>query len=207
MKLFDRVFPRRLIKKTVPVEVSSLVDSVELESQLKQRLLDPYDLNIRQSTIAGAGNGLFVNGHIQKDSLITLYPGTVYDAFEPALFVSLNNHYILRCYDGLLLDAKPYGLSKLVYKSLFRRVDFYERHYYDIQWLSNKNPVGLGHLINHHTENNCRYQELNIRSPIVLPNVYYATDWTIDLRRTVGIVATRDIENEELFTSYHELVS
>lgn len=38
-----------------------------------------------------------------------LYPGTVYQPFEPLLFVSIANSYILKCFDGIFVDGKKTG--------------------------------------------------------------------------------------------------
>lgn len=40
---------------------------------------------------------------------------------EPILFVSIANQYILKCVDGIYVDGKSKGLSKRVYKSIYKR--------------------------------------------------------------------------------------
>ena len=54
---------------------------------------------------------------IPKDTLVALYPGTIYNPWEPIFFQSLKNDLILECVDKRYFDAKAFGLSKTVYKS------------------------------------------------------------------------------------------
>ena len=45
-----------------------------------------------------------------------LNTGTVYLPFDPILLQSINNEFILRCIDGIHIDGKHRGLSKIIYK-------------------------------------------------------------------------------------------
>ena len=56
------------------------------------------------------------DGVVQPDTLVALYPGTVYDAGEPVLLQSLGNPYIIQCVDGCYIDGKSRGISRLIYK-------------------------------------------------------------------------------------------
>ena len=56
------------------------------------------------------------DGVVQPDTLVALYPGTVYDAGEPVLLQSLGNPYIIQCVDGRYIDGKSRGISRLIYK-------------------------------------------------------------------------------------------
>lgn len=68
------------------------------------------------------GLGVYLHGSTQKKgSIVCFYPGTLYMPSEPILFVSIANQYILKCVDGIYVDGKPKGLSKRVYRSLYRR--------------------------------------------------------------------------------------
>ena len=42
--------------------------------------------------------------------------GTVYQPYEPILFQSLANPFIFRCVDGVLIDGKDTGLSRMIYR-------------------------------------------------------------------------------------------
>ncbi|KAI8926560.1 hypothetical protein BC831DRAFT_456152 [Entophlyctis helioformis] len=118
-----------------------------------------FKLDIRPSQIPHAGNGVYLCGHRPvPGSIVAMYPGTVYNPGEPTLLVSLANHYLLRCFDGLLVDGKARGLSGSVYRSL------HSRHHPDPRvpsvgdrsWMdyarhgdsSLRNPLAIGQIIN-----------------------------------------------------------
>ena len=42
--------------------------------------------------------------------------GTVYNSYEPIFFQSLANPFIFRCIDGVLIDGKDTGLSRMIYR-------------------------------------------------------------------------------------------
>ena len=60
-------------------------------------------------------------GQVTAGSLVSLYPGTVYQPQDPVLLQSVANQFILRCYDGVLLDGKSRGMSRLIYNSCVGR--------------------------------------------------------------------------------------
>ena len=75
-----------------------------------------FQLEIRPSQIAG--NGVFLaKGSIPQNTLVALYPGTVYKPWEPVFFQSIRNHVMLECIDRHYIDAKAHGLSRSIYKS------------------------------------------------------------------------------------------
>ena len=81
-----------------------------------------FELKLAPSTISGAGRGVFVkSGKIQKGQIACLYPGLVYQPWDKILLASIKNAYIFRCSDGVMLDGKPKGLSKYLYKSIHGR--------------------------------------------------------------------------------------
>ena len=45
-----------------------------------------------------------------------LITGTVYLPFGSILLQSINNEFILHCIDGVYIDGKRWGLSKIIYK-------------------------------------------------------------------------------------------
>lgn len=42
--------------------------------------------------------------------------GVVYQPWEPVFLVSLGNSFLFRCADGVHIDGKDTGLSKMMYK-------------------------------------------------------------------------------------------
>ena len=181
------------------VQLSLLLSEPEL---LRNREFYPFT---RQSLIPGAGLGLFINGKVSEGDSICIYPGTVYQPFEPIWLASINNHYILSCFDGVLIDAKPAQLSRIIYKSVRNRVRFG-----DLNWLSQEVPFALGHYANNGGVDtaNARYQELILPPASPTCNLHVDTehDPNYDEIRTVVLVATRDLHNEEVLVSYHEMI-
>lgn len=45
-----------------------------------------------------------------------LFIGVVYQPWEPVFLVSLANPFLFRCADGVHIDGKDTGLSKMMYK-------------------------------------------------------------------------------------------
>lgn len=165
-----------------------------------------------------------------------LYPGLVYERGEPMFFSSISNHFVLRCFDGMIIDGKPVGLSKTLFNSTFKRINdpSYPFEFGDREWLtigkqgqdpvlmsSNlrlRNFLNVGQIINNAPSPklaNVRYQELNIPSDFplhlrhLLPNLHNHRQWAPwdHFTRVVLIVSTRPVKDEELFSTYNEIVS
>ncbi|KNC96033.1 uncharacterized protein SPPG_08628 [Spizellomyces punctatus DAOM BR117] len=188
-------------------------------------LLDRVGFYVEQVTscIPNAGLGVRLHGKAPKGAIVAVYPGTVYAPGDPAFFQSLGNSYILRCYDGLLVDGKRNGLSGRIFRSLYRRhhPDPHLDLIADQTWMEGgnvANPYAIGQIINNATSQhpaNVHYQELNIppNFPLHLrkyiSNIHYAAawrPWDDDVTRVVLLIANRDIEDDELFSTYHETV-
>jgi len=48
--------------------------------------------------------------------ILLVHAGTVYMLFEPLLVQSISNPFMFRCVDGIHIDGKDRGLSKMIYK-------------------------------------------------------------------------------------------
>jgi hypothetical protein len=137
--------------------------------------------------------GVFLDsGQIEHaGQLVAIYPGTIYRRHvDPLLLPSIRNTFLLARKDNLIIDGRDRGLSRSIYHSCYARYPLY-----DITWLSkdiylHKNPLTLGHYINHFPSNG-------------LPNVtYYEFDFDFneneyDLYRFVPNVRYADIEDEK----------
>jgi hypothetical protein len=91
----------------------------------------------------------------------------------------------------------------------------------DVAWLAHSqslNPLNLGQKINNGNakfEPNVEYQELDLppgfdsRLRKWIPNVHHSQDWNPDQDKTrvVLLLTTKDVQNQELFSTYHETVS
>ncbi|XP_008567465.1 PREDICTED: SET domain-containing protein 9 [Galeopterus variegatus] len=171
------------------------------------------------SSLISAGKGVFVTkGLVPKGAVVSMYPGTVYQKYEPIFFQSIGNAFIFRCLDGVLIDGNDKGISKAVYKSCNGRDRLGPLKMSDSTWLTSEinNPLAVGQYVNNCSNDraaNVCYQEFDVPAvfPIelkqYLPNITYSYDKQSPLRCVV-LVALRDIkQGEELFSNYYTIVS
>ncbi|KAG9488461.1 hypothetical protein GDO78_007977 [Eleutherodactylus coqui] len=177
-----------------------------------------FSIDRQPSSLNAAGTGVFVSrGFVPKGALVSMYPGAVYQNYEPIFFQSIGNPFIFRCLDGILIDGNDKGISKSVYRSCSRRDQLGPLKMCDCTWLTSipHNPLGVGQYVNNCSNEraaNVCYQEFDVPDsfPVELrqyiPNVRYAHDVEGPLRCVV-LVALRDIHcGEELFSNYFTLV-
>ncbi|XP_076462208.1 SET domain-containing protein 9-like [Babylonia areolata] len=183
-----------------------------------------FTVQRRVSSIAGGGRGVAVtDGRIPKGVMTSLYPGLIYENYEPILFQSLGNPFIFRCIDSLLVDGNDKCISKFLYRSCYGRDRVGPYPLCDESWLTDQplNPLAVGQYVNNHNKENpanVAYQEFDVPADFplhlrqYLPNTFYSS--SLDrlspherLTRLVVLVSTRDIEcGEELFSSYFTVV-
>lgn len=182
-----------------------------------------FQLERKSSRILRAGNGIFLKrGGIKPGQLVSLYPGTIYMPGDATLIQSFNNRYLLRCNDGQFCDAKPFGLSASIYRSLDKEQNYPGVHpTCDATWLGAfpKNPLAVGHIINNGSRKyppNVAYQELDI--PTDFPDILmqYIPNATKNLfdqdgkrypLRSVALFCTRPaVAGDELYSTYNEMV-
>ncbi|XP_033738416.1 SET domain-containing protein 9-like isoform X2 [Pecten maximus] len=178
----------------------------------------------KPSLIPGCGTGVFVTkGEIPKQTVVSMYPGTIYRAGEPILFQSLANPFIFRCIDAVLIDGNDKNISKYIYKSCGQR----DRHgpylTCDLTWVTRNpvNPLAVGQYVNNQSKQfpaNVAYQEFDIPEKFpfhlqkYIPNINYSSSIQDCLEehrltRVVVLVSLRKIEEgEELFSSYFTVV-
>lgn len=129
---------------------------------------------------------------IPPGTIVGMYPGLLYRPGEAILFNSIQNRYILKCNDGIFVDAKSRGLSGYLYRSVNARDNYPGiTPTADTTWMfpwatsiatstdSNttttqisteqvlRNPLAVGQIVNNGTRqftSNVRYQELDFRS-------------------------------------------
>lgn len=75
----------------------------------------------------------------------------IYNSFDPVFFQSISNRYMFRLSDGRILDGKPSGLSKMIYRSIMMR-DYFGFPACDQSWLESGNSFFVGHLVNNTTD-------------------------------------------------------
>uniref|UniRef100_A0A8C8VDM3 SET domain containing 9 n=1 Tax=Pelusios castaneus TaxID=367368 RepID=A0A8C8VDM3_9SAUR len=178
-----------------------------------------FSITRAQSSLISAGTGVFVTkGFVPKGAVVSMYPGTVYQKFEPIFFQSIGNPFIFRCIDGILIDGNDKGISKAVYRSCSKRDQLGPFQMSDTTWLTRavQNPLSVGQYVNNCSHNktaNVCYQEFDVPEcfPIelkqYLPNITYSHDVPAPLRCVV-LVSLREIEQgEELFSNYYTIVN
>lgn len=170
------------------------------------------------SSLESAGKGVFVTaGRAPKGAVVSMYPGTVYQKYEPIFFQSIGNPFIFRCLDGVLIDGNDKGISKVVYRSCTGRDRLGPLRMSDSTWLTSEiqNPLAVGQYVNNCSNDrpaNVCYQEFDVPEgfPVelkqYLPNTAYSCAQQRPLRCVV-LIALRDIrQGEELFSNYYTIV-
>lgn len=172
----------------------------------------------RPSSLPSAGTGVFVcEGFVPQATTVAMYPGTVYQPYQPILLQSIRNPFVFRCIDGVLVDGNDRGLSRVVFRSCSGRDRLGPFSMSDTSWLTDRpsNPLAVGQYVNNcsnHKSANVCYQEYDLpeQFPIelhqFLPNVNYSQEAGRPLRCVV-LVSLRDITaGEELFSNYYTIV-
>uniref|UniRef100_A0A8C6WIY8 SET domain containing 9 n=1 Tax=Neogobius melanostomus TaxID=47308 RepID=A0A8C6WIY8_9GOBI len=173
----------------------------------------------KPSTLPFAGTGVFVSkGVVPKGATVAMYPGTVYQAYEPILLQSISNPFVFRCIDGVLVDGNDKGISKMVFRSCSGRDRLGPLLTSDTSWLTTNplNPLAVGQYVNNCSNDksaNVCYQEYDVPSTFplelrqYLPNVNYSLDTFQRPLRCVILVSLREIAaGEELFSNYYTII-
>lgn len=253
----------RTYPDTTAVAATRPMKSVELSNALKERI--GYTLELRTSKIGHeeAGQGLHLSGKAGIGDVVSFYPGVIYSPFNYCSIpgyprVDAGNPYLISRYDGIVIDAQPWGTgdeARQFWDGCFdrRTVKFSENNQgtkVDILWrvlskpqenrslihsavVERRNPLALGHFANHPekgTQPNvmvCPYNfylsETRMRPYI--PNLVFGGDEEVTMKRygslwikstsandedsvvppairTLVLVATRPICDEEIFLNY-----
>ncbi|KAL3869853.1 hypothetical protein ACJMK2_042481 [Sinanodonta woodiana] len=120
------------------------------------------------SVLRDGGFGVIVTkGIVPNGSIVSMYPGTIYQPYEPTFFQSLGNQFIFRCIDGLLIDGNDRRLSRFVYNSCAQRDRMGPYMTCDISWLTPHpvNPLAVGQYVNNQSKKfaaNVVYQEYDV---------------------------------------------
>jgi len=163
-----------------------------------------------KSTVTGAGRGVFLDGTAMAGSLLAFFPGQIWPkeylsnaAFSTSIFKDDNNFQLTIRYDDILIDSRKAAYTVLN----------------DVK----SNPWAVGHIVNHPPRNvvpNCRTVMVNFTEKMKLeasglgryvPNTYArepmlsgpkALDRDLITMHGFGLMAARDLSNEELFYDY-----
>lgn len=100
----------------------TLYDELHHKNQDILRQVGGFSLVRAPSTVPDAGLGVFIgSGQVVAGSVVCLYPGTVYQPYQPILLQSLTNQFIFRCVDGVHVDGSHSWLSRAVFRSCVGR--------------------------------------------------------------------------------------
>lgn len=177
-----------------------------------------FCIDRKPSTLPSAGTGVFVTrGFVPKGAAVAMYPGTIYQPYEPILLQSIRNPFIFRCIDGILIDGNDKGISKMIFRSCSGRDRIGPFVTSDTTWLTDspRNPLAVGQYVNNCSNErpaNVCYQEYNIPDgfPIelrqYLPNINFSQDIKGPLRCVVLISLREVTAGEELFSNYYTIV-
>ncbi|XP_060091951.1 SET domain-containing protein 9 [Heteronotia binoei] len=224
LSLLPEVQSKYLEVPVAQTETSTAIDDSQ-QSQITFHAEDilfntlGFSIARRRSSLVSAGKGVFVTrGFVPKRTVVAMYPGTMYENYEPIFFQSVGNPFIFRCIDGVLIDGNDKGISKAVYRSCSKRDQLGPLKMNDASWIvgAAQNPLAVGQYVNNCSADkaaNVCYQEFDIPEcfPIefkqYLPNVSYSHEVQRPLR-VVVLVALRDIgPGEELFSNYYTIIS
>ncbi|CAJ0945015.1 unnamed protein product [Ranitomeya imitator] len=160
-----------------------------------------FYIDRQPSTMEAAGTGVFVSkGFVPKGAVVSMYPGAVYQSFEPIFFQSIGNPFIFRCLDGILIDGSDKGISKSVYRSCSRRDQLGPLKMCDITWLTSAplNPLAVGQYVNNCSNGNI--PRCHLRPPAHITHFRYMCSC-----HTGGVIASRLLPAERAANvSYQE---
>jgi hypothetical protein len=175
-----------------------------------------YSVVALQSSIAGAGRGVFVDGYAKAGSILAFQPGEVWSK-EHLVNLPVETERQLEKNDQYQMSLRPDDFMIDSRKSP-----------YTVLTGNNTNMMALGHVINHPTPTkppNCRCIMINFTQGMDLgsslkqyiPNTYarpraltiVGSLWDRDAVDMHGmcLIATRDICNEEIFYDYRLMTS
>ncbi len=164
--------------------------------------------------------GIFLDyGQIDHaGQLVAIYPGTIYRRhFDPLLLPSIRNTFLLARKDDLIIDGRDRGLSRSIYLSCHARYPLYDRTWLSKDIYQHKNPLTLGHYINHFPLNslpNVTYYEFDFHFDQnendfyrLVPHVRYADDVEEKGMPSAVLISLRPIkQGEELFSCYLNVI-
>ncbi|XP_061362691.1 uncharacterized protein LOC133306392 isoform X3 [Gastrolobium bilobum] len=164
------------------------------QDEVSQKLKDQlgYTLNVKPSQIShkDAGQGLFLDGVADVGAVLAFYPGVVY---SPAYYhyipgyLDEKNPYLITRYDGTVIDAQPWGCGS------------------DEQELWNGRKMVENKPDMEGAEKGSDSQKVNMKrfgSFWFQSGVSRKSESHVPTLRTVVLVATRALQDEELLLNY-----
>ncbi|XP_057838656.2 uncharacterized protein LOC131048634 isoform X1 [Cryptomeria japonica] len=245
------------------VAATRSMKNVELSSALKERI--GYTLELKPSQVCHekGGQGLYLSGKAGIGAVVSFYPGVIYSPSNYRYIpgyprVDAGNPYLISRYDGIVIDAQPWGTggeTREFWNGIFDRstTEFSrssQRNKADVLWqtlskpkqnmsltkgavVERRNPLALGHFANHPDKGMqpnvmiCPYNFplSDTRMRTYIPNLLFGSEEEVIMERygsfwlkstsaddinvsvppairTLVLVATRPICDEEIFLNY-----
>lgn len=203
--------------ETIDQERNALIrhyQAVNLCRSAKLRGELGYSVVALQSSIPGAGRGVYVDGYARAGSILAFQPGEVWSK-EHLISLPVEEERKLEKNDNYAMSLRPDDFM----------IDS-RKAPYTVLTNNNSNSMAIGHIINHPSPSNppnCRSVMVNFTQTMDLdaslkryiPNTYarprnltfMGSLWEKDVVDMHGIclVATRDVCNEEIFYDYRLL--
>jgi hypothetical protein len=175
------------------VQLFSRLLNCQSKKSARTILQEQMNFSLNKGLSQTHDQGVFLDyGQIDNPGqLVAIYPGTIYRRhFDPLLLPSIRNTFLLARKDDFIIDGRDRGLSRSIYLSCHARYPLYDKTWLLKDIYQHKNPLTLGHYINHFPSNG-------------LPNVtYYEYDFYFnqneyDFYRLVPHVRYSDIDDED----------
>lgn len=202
---------------------SRLLENSSNQKSPRKILQEEFHFSLNKSFSQTHAQGVFLDyGQIKNaGQLVAIYPGTIYRRnFDPLLLPSIRNTFLLARKDDLIIDGRDKGLSRSIYLSCHARNPVYDTTWIFKDISLHKNPLALGHYINHFPSNglpNVTYYEFDFHFNHnqydfyrFVPNVRYADmDENQDEKGmpSAVLISLRPIQQgEELFSCYLNVI-
>jgi hypothetical protein len=228
---------RSVVTDAVQTQLYALLSKLRMASSSEFLESLGFTLEVRQSSAPGAGNGLWLEGSAAIGQVVALYPGVSYPPqFHRNIpgypLVAQSNPFLISRYDGVVIDAKPWGRGFFTLGSP-GHTQAQNAAEVALARLETCHPLALAHWANHPPPGKQpnvivaafdwmpgRFGELEAQHlrhfvPLVGFNARYAQysskpkeEWSsmqcsvTEPTQGVVFVALRDLKDEELFLNY-----
>jgi hypothetical protein len=148
--------PRASFDSVLQLAGGSLSASLYLSHVFASKIAPPTHIEL--STVLNSGRGLFASQSIAIGSVISIYPGLIYDGLggdEAAALPDENGSYSLARSDGIVIDAQCYSPLLILDQLLQKRSNW-----------------GHGHMAQHSSKPNTSYVSCDLSPCDALPYIF-----------------------------------
>lgn len=218
---------RSRVETNIVSQVGNMVsygNGISRHGSSGKRLPCEFSLVVRASQVAGAGNGVWMQGKAEVGQVVALFPGLLYKSTEIRDIPDYPNFgsgsdFLMSWYDGCVLDSRAWtSFCKGTiheYNAKRKRTHSANGTYLvDREWFtveSKHNNYALGHMVNHPPKGvspnvlpaplRWKISQREISDKIVPWQTFSGEQSEDDIRGFV-LVAMNNIDNEELYVNY-----